>query len=96
MEVQVPRLGAESERKLPAFAIATATPDLSCVCDLYYSSQQHWIPNPLSRARDRTHFPMDAIGFITAEPQWELLDFELCSGWERKPLEWFKQKNDMT
>ena len=29
-------------------------PDLSCVCDLRHSSQQCWILNPLSEARDRT------------------------------------------
>ena len=30
-----------------------------CLCDLHYSSQQHWILNPLSEARDRTHILMD-------------------------------------
>ena len=29
-------------------------PDPSHVCDLYHSSWQHWIPNPLSKARDGT------------------------------------------
>ena len=29
--------------------------DLSCVCDLYHSSWQHRIINPLSEARDWTH-----------------------------------------
>ena len=34
---------------------ATATPDLSRVCDLHHSSRQHWILNPLiSDARART------------------------------------------
>ena len=37
---------------------ATATPDLSCVCDLHHSSWQCWILNPLSKARDRTCNPM--------------------------------------
>ena len=31
-----------------------SVPDLSCVWDLHHSSQQHWIVNPLSKARDRT------------------------------------------
>ena len=35
-------------------ATATATPDLSCVCDLHHSSQQPWILNPPIEARDRT------------------------------------------
>ena len=25
------------------------------VCNLYHSSQQHWILNPLRKTRDRTH-----------------------------------------
>ena len=29
-------------------------PDLSCVCNVHHSSQQHWILNPLSEAKDRT------------------------------------------
>jgi len=37
-----------------AYATATATPDLSCVCQLYCGLQQHHILNPLSEARDPT------------------------------------------
>ena len=55
----VPRLGVDSELQLPAYAIATATPDLSHICDLHHSCQQRQIPNPLSKARDRTHILMD-------------------------------------
>ena len=54
-----PRLRVKSELGLPAYATATAMPDPSHVCDLYHSSQQCWIPSPLSEARDRTHVPMD-------------------------------------
>ena len=39
---------------LPAYATATATQDLSSVCDLHHSSWQHWILNLLSESRDRT------------------------------------------
>ena len=53
--MEVPRLGVELEL---AYTTATATPDLSCVCDLHHS-QQCWVLNPLSKARDRTHFLMD-------------------------------------
>ena len=37
------------------YTIATATRDQSRVCDLQRSSQQRWILNPLSKARDGTH-----------------------------------------
>ena len=40
-------------------ATATATPGLSCTCDLHHSSWPHQILNPLSKARDGTHFLMD-------------------------------------
>ena len=57
--MEVTRLGVELELQLPAYTIAAATWDLSCTCDLHHSSQQHWILNPLSRARDRTRILMD-------------------------------------
>ena len=53
--MEVPRLGVESEQQLLAYATVTATPDLSHICDLCHSSHQHWILNPLSEVRDRTH-----------------------------------------
>ena len=53
--MEVPRLGVESELQLPAYATATATPDLSCICNLHHSSsRQRRILNPLNEARDRT------------------------------------------
>ena len=39
---------------------ATATQDLSPICSLHHSSQQHQILNPLGKARDRTRNPMVA------------------------------------
>jgi len=53
--MEVPRLGVESELQLPAYTTATATSHPSRVCDLHHSSWQHWILNPLSKARDGTH-----------------------------------------
>ena len=50
--MEVPRLGVELELQLLAFATAKAIRDLSRVYDLHHSSQQHWILNPLSEARD--------------------------------------------
>ena len=57
--MEVPRLGVQLELQLPDYALATATPDLSCVCDLHPSSWQCRILNPLSEARDQTHLFMD-------------------------------------
>ena len=52
--MEVPRLGVQSELQLPAYAIATATSDLSHVCDLHHTSWQRQILNPLNEARDWT------------------------------------------
>ena len=49
--MEVPRLGAE----LPAYATATATPQL----------RQHQILNPLSEARDWTRVLMDTASYTT-------------------------------
>ena len=35
-----------------AYTTATTMPDPSCICDLYHSSWQHQILNPLIEARD--------------------------------------------
>ena len=50
--MEVLRLGVELELQLPAYATATATPDLSSVCSLHHSSQQCRILNSLSKAKD--------------------------------------------
>ena len=60
LHMEVPRLGVESKLQLPAYTTATATRDLSCVCDLHPSSWQHQILNPLSERRDRTRIVVDA------------------------------------
>ena len=52
--MEVPRLGVESELLPPAYARATATPDLGSICNLHHSSWQSRIFNPLSEARDPT------------------------------------------
>ena len=46
--MEVPGLGV----KLEAYTTATATLDLSHICDLCCSWQQHRVLNPLSEARD--------------------------------------------
>ena len=45
-------LGVQLERQLPAYATATAVPDLSCICDLHRSLRQCQILNPLIKVRD--------------------------------------------
>ena len=59
--MEVPRLEVQSELQPPATAtaIAIATPDPSCIRDLYPVLWQHQTLNPQSKARDRTHILMD-------------------------------------
>ena len=58
--MEVPRLGVGLALQLPAYAMATATEtrDLSSINELY-SSLEHQIPDPLNKARNRTHIVMD-------------------------------------
>ena len=58
--MEVPKLGVQSELQPLAYTRATAMWDLSRVCDLHHSSQQHQILNPLSKVRDGTCVLMDA------------------------------------
>ena len=46
-----------TDPQLPAYTTARATPDPSCICNLYHSSQQCRNLNPLNEARDLTHNP---------------------------------------
>ena len=62
MHMEAPRLGVKLELQLLDTATATVMPDLSPVFDLYHSSQQHQILNPLSKAKDQTHILMDTNG----------------------------------
>ena len=57
--IEVPGLGVKSELQLLAYSTATATQDLSRICNLHHSSRQCWILNPMSEVRDRTHIVMD-------------------------------------
>ena len=58
--MEVPLARFELELQLLAYVTAIATPDLSCICDLYCSLRQCWILNPL-KARDRTCILMDTM-----------------------------------
>ena len=57
--MEVLGLGVRSELQLPAYASATAAPDLSCICDLCCSLWQHWILNSLGKTREQTCILMD-------------------------------------
>ena len=57
--MEVTKLGVESELQLQVYATPTETWDLSSVCDLYHSSGQGQIPNPLGKAKDQTRILMD-------------------------------------
>ena len=61
-------LGVKSELELLAYTTATAMQDPSRACDLHHSSQHRWVPDPLSKARDRTHILMDLVRFVSAAP----------------------------
>ena len=54
--MEVPRL--EVKLELLVYTRATAIPDPNHICDLHHSSQQRWILNPLSKARDLSHVLM--------------------------------------
>ena len=73
----VPRPGVKSEVQLLAYATAIAMQDRSCLCNLHHSSRQSWILNPLGEAREATTSSWILVGFVSAEPQQELLLF--CS-----------------
>ena len=60
---EVPGLGVKSELQWLAdtIATATATPDLSHICDLHCSLRQHWILNPLRETRDQNCILVDTV-----------------------------------
>ena len=69
--MKISRLRVKLELQLPVYTTATAMQDLSCVFDLYHSSQQHWILNPLSEARDWTCVLMDISWHLQpSDPKW--------------------------
>ena len=70
--MKVLRLAVESELQLEAYTTATAMWDPSLICDPHHSSQQIWIPDPLSKARDQTACSWILVRIISNAPQQEL------------------------
>ena len=70
--MEVLKLGVESKLQLPAYTTAAATPDPSHICDLYCSSQQCQILNPLRKARGHTRNSWIQVRFVSTAPQREL------------------------
>lgn len=70
--MEVSSLGVESELQLLAYNTATATLDLSPVCDLHHTSQQGQILNPFSEAGDGTWM---LVRFFSASHDGNSLDF---------------------
>ena len=53
--MEVPGIRVQLELQLMVYTTATARQDLSHICDLHYSSQEHQILIRLSEARNWTH-----------------------------------------
>ena len=100
--MKVSRLGAESEMPLPAYTTATATLDLSHICNLHCSPWQRWILNPLSKARDRTcvlmdttqvHYHRDTMEmFMGLYPHISRLEMLQDLGWVSEVLHWLPSR----
>ena len=71
--MEVPRIGVELKLQPLDYATATATWDLSCICDLPHSSWQCQILNPLSQAQDQTLVLMDNILFLLSHDRNSLI-----------------------
>jgi len=74
---------------LLAYNTATAIPDLSHICDLYQSSWQFWILNPLSGPGMDPASLWILVGFIITEPQQELLRYLLHRNFYPSPFSIF-------
>ena len=89
--MKVPRRGVELELQLLAYATAIAMPNPSHVCELHHNSWQHWIPDPLSEARDRTRILTDTnwicFCWVTTGTPPKLSTLKEGNYWEEEPDE---------
>ena len=76
----VSRLGVKLELQLHTYTTATATRDLSHVCDLHQSSQQYQILNPLSGSRIEPASSWVLVQFVTTEPEQEVQSRNILIG----------------
>ena len=70
--MQVPRLGVKLELQLPVYTTATATADLSCLCDLWSGnagSLTCWARPGIEPA-----FSWILVGLVNTEPWWSFLN----------------------
>ena len=76
--MEVPRVGGKSELQLPAYTTARAMRNPSRACNLHHSSRQHWILNPLRKARNWTLILMDPsqVHFCWTTMGTHIKDFE--------------------
>ena len=79
--MEVHRLGVQSKLQVSADATATATWDLSHVCDLHHNSRQHQILDPLNEARNWTRHIM-----VPSQ-------VHFCCAMTGTPQEWFESKS---
>ena len=71
--MEVPRLGVQLELLLPAYARATAMPDLSRICDLHHSSPQRWSLTQWVRPGIEPETLWFLVRFVSTAPWQELL-----------------------
>ena len=82
------RLGVKSELQLLAWTTTTLMGDPSSVCHLHHlGSQQHWIPDPLSEARERPASSRILVRSASTAPRRELqghpfLTFSFYPHWQ--------------
>ena len=78
--MEVPRLGVELELQLPAYTTATAMQDPRLESATYTIAHSitkyltHW-----ARQGIKPESSWIQVGFITTEPQWELVDWALIN-----------------
>ena len=77
--MEVPRLEVESEVQLSAYTTARAMWDPSHIYDPYHSSRQHGSLTHQARPGIELASSWILVGFVTAEPQWEL-HFDFFNG----------------
>ena len=74
-DMEVPRLGFESELQLLAYNTATETWDLRRIFNLHTAHSKAGSPTPWVRPGIKPTSSWIPVGFVSAAPQWELPQF---------------------